>query len=1425
MTRRLSADVSSGNMLSPTAIGAPDDSGSTQRGAHHHHRSHLSSSPPQMATASSTEAGSSRLSWHSAGSHTQPAAVPSSPRLTADSARAPPSPRLPTFPPQKSASGSSSTSELSPVTPNMTWTGSHHSGSRPPSVSGHSANSHGTQSNLHSDAHASPSDYSFDGHRSDRERDRDRDRAARDRDRPPPSSKRREGRSSEPSSRSAQTCAKCREPMVGQFVRALGAVYHLDCFKCQDCGKVVASKFFPIDAGDGSGKQLPLCETDYFRRLNLLCSKCGAALRGSYITALDMKFHVEHFTCSVCPTVFGPQDSYYEHGGKVYCHFHYSTRFAVKCTGCQTAILKQFVEINRNSVDEHWHPECYMIHKFWNIKLAPSKPVKTKELEPALAQNGQGDAAADATSDQQHGERLDETQEPEHFAQELSETPESLKTRQKTMEEQVYRIWTVLSAFEESSAACISEMLRHVSSGHYLEGVRMAEKFVLHVETLFAAIDELSAQFKLAGTKEMSHVREARMLCKKVVNFFSLLSHTHATGARKMSITQELLSLVTGLAHYLKILIRIALTASLKLEREFGNKAAISAFLSRLERLARDPEAHKIATAPALNGRSASNASSKSRAYGYKSLTRAVGSTMVGQGEATTDLCRGCNLTVEEECARFGTSARWHLPCLTCHACGKAASRDRIDDSGSSSNFVYLKDYRLQLPPSSDTGHSGRLSDDGMPFCSSCAPEAAKEGFEYVTRLEQYAFLLCVALNKLYALLKQRGVVPSSPPAEEEDNADARSLHDTYRDSTDIKRMKSVNLDRKLSTTTAKTPKRSTVVQSPSGRVAQQNDTSIPLFSGKPPVPSRKDQPLVDPVRGTTIPRSAVTAPSAPPVPPVPVAARQRTSDPATSLAPSPQPSPRPTLVRATTAIEIVDDQLPDQTVLLQEQTGLGGPAEPTRDEEGITLADLPVVMEAEAAREQQGTTGYAPHGSGLLLSELSALEYLIVRHVAALILTNQTALRDVVSLDELLDMIDARRGTFWNKLFKGGKKEKLEKKKGVFGIPLDVLVERNGADSMHGAGQAALRVPSFIDDVIAAMKQMDMSVEGIFRKNGNIRRLKDLSEALDRDSASVNLSDDNPVQLAALLKRFLRDLPDPLLSFRVFPLFIAAERIEHFEERKRALHLCCCLLSKSHRDTMEALFVFLKWVASFSHVDEETGSKMDLQNLATVISPNILYSKGNNPAKDESFSAVRVVHDLLEHQDEFWQVPAECVAILHDQELFNNPSQLTSKEILTRAERYLGTGSSRQQMLPTTLPHRGEVSAPQRPDLNSAWSAPTVPGAQPSARQLPLTAGRAPPVDVGNHFVAGTLPPRSATRTISPVGSPTTASAARLGLPLQQQQQQHQKSRSMHENYHPPPPQDYDQHDQIYEHHERSSAKGSHDGHARSTLPTSTAA
>jgi hypothetical protein len=133
-------------------------------------------------------------------------------------------------------------------------------------------------------------------------------------------------------------------------------------YRLQDCGEIVASRFFPFDDGTQSGATIPLCERDYFRRLSLLCHNCGKALRGSYITALGHKFHLEHFTCSMCATVFGPDETYYEHDGRVFCHYHYSMHHAVKCGGCNMAILKQFVEVKSNVVDQ-WHPECYMIHK------------------------------------------------------------------------------------------------------------------------------------------------------------------------------------------------------------------------------------------------------------------------------------------------------------------------------------------------------------------------------------------------------------------------------------------------------------------------------------------------------------------------------------------------------------------------------------------------------------------------------------------------------------------------------------------------------------------------------------------------------------------------------------------------------------------------------------------------------------------------------------------------------------------------------------------------------------------------------------------------------------------------------------------------------------------------------------------------------
>jgi len=71
----------------------------------------------------------------------------------------------------------------------------------------------------------------------------------------------------------------------------------------------------------------------------------------------------------------------------------------------------------------------------------------------------------------------------------------------------------------------------------------------------------------------------------------------------------------------------------------------------------------------------------------------------------------------------------------------------------------------------------------------------------------------------------------------------------------------------------------------------------------------------------------------------------------------------------------------------------------------------------------------------------------------------------------------------------------------------------------------------------------------------------------------------------------------------------------------------------------MEILFSFLNWVASFSHIDEESGSKMDIHNLATVMTPNILYSKTKDGGAEDAFLAIEAVHTLIEYNEQMCEV------------------------------------------------------------------------------------------------------------------------------------------------------------------------------------------
>lgn len=207
-----------------------------------------------------------------------------------------------------------------------------------------------------------------------------------------------------------------------------------------------------------------VCETDYFRRRDLLCHTCGGPLKGSYVSALEKKFHVEHFGCSepTCGVTFGPQDSYYEDGGAVYCKYHYCTARAQFCGGCDCPIIGQYVEIFRNQITQWWHPECYMIHKFWNVKM--------QGLASARVQR------KDRTWFDGFGVPLEREQLIQAF---------------DDLEGITHRIWAVVSAFEEAVASDISNLLVSVQQGREADLIDASRSLLRYVSLLFEVLQHI----------------------------------------------------------------------------------------------------------------------------------------------------------------------------------------------------------------------------------------------------------------------------------------------------------------------------------------------------------------------------------------------------------------------------------------------------------------------------------------------------------------------------------------------------------------------------------------------------------------------------------------------------------------------------------------------------------------------------------------------------------------------------------------------------------------------------------------------------------------------------------------------------------------------------------------------------------------------
>nr|XP_055031134.1 actin-binding LIM protein 1 isoform X17 [Misgurnus anguillicaudatus] len=110
----------------------------------------------------------------------------------------------------------------------------------------------------------------------------------------------------------SSNCAGCgRDIKNGQALLALDSQWHLGCFKCKVCGKVLSGEYISKDGA-------PYCEKDYQIHFGVQCEACHQFITGKVLEAGDKHYHPSCARCSRCNQMFTEGEEMYLQGSTVW---------------------------------------------------------------------------------------------------------------------------------------------------------------------------------------------------------------------------------------------------------------------------------------------------------------------------------------------------------------------------------------------------------------------------------------------------------------------------------------------------------------------------------------------------------------------------------------------------------------------------------------------------------------------------------------------------------------------------------------------------------------------------------------------------------------------------------------------------------------------------------------------------------------------------------------------------------------------------------------------------------------------------------------------------------------------------------------------------------------------------------------------------
>uniref|UniRef100_A0A8C7ZWZ0 Myosin IXA n=1 Tax=Oryzias sinensis TaxID=183150 RepID=A0A8C7ZWZ0_9TELE len=151
------------------------------------------------------------------------------------------------------------------------------------------------------------------------------------------------------------------------------------------------------------------------------------------------------------------------------------------------------------------------------------------------------------------------------------------------------------------------------------------------------------------------------------------------------------------------------------------------------------------------------------------------------------------------------------------------------------------------------------------------------------------------------------------------------------------------------------------------------------------------------------------------------------------------------------------------------------------------------------------------------------------------------------------------------------------------------------GVDISHLTNEEKT-VPLVVEKLINYIEMHGIYTEGIYRKPGSANKIKELH--VD----GINLDDYNIHVIASVFKQWLRDLPNPLMTFELYEEFVRAMGSQDKKEIIRGVYSIIDQLSRTHLNTLERLIFHLVRIA----LQEDT-NRMSANALAIVFAPCIL--------------------------------------------------------------------------------------------------------------------------------------------------------------------------------------------------------------------------